>query len=269
MNGSGGGRRCYNSHGKHGDSEGRETPSGRAETDMGERQDGDGRGRDGRRATSDARSAHVPSVDALLAAAVRGRPEAHSEGEARAVAAFREARAQGKRTARTRRRDDWRPNARRRVLLSMRTTLAVLLASLTLGGVAFAAIGSAARDDNGSGDGNGHGERDRRTGTSYEVPVPPGDTDHPGADRPADERPPKAGDSDGKTDAKTAPETGKKHENPAEDSGKAERRARRAEGREGTEQKPDKAGRPGNPPHTEAEPIKAAKDAEATRPKKK
>ncbi|MDX3616399.1 hypothetical protein [Streptomyces europaeiscabiei] len=93
------------------------------------------------------------SVDSLLAAAVRGGASADSAGEARAVAAFRAARETGPRTARTRRRDDWRPNARRRVQLSIRTTLAVLLASLTLGGVAFAAIGSATRDDEGAGPG--------------------------------------------------------------------------------------------------------------------
>ncbi|WP_149827715.1 hypothetical protein [Streptomyces tailanensis] len=264
MNGSGAGRRCYDSDGQHGDSEGREMPSGRAEkTDMGERQDGDGRDRDrdGHRATSGAAfSICAPSVDALLAAAVRGRPEAHSEGEVRAVAAFREAWAQGKRTARTRRRDDWRPNARRRVQLSIRTTLAVLLASLTLGGAAFAAIGSAARGDNG-GDRDGYGDRDRRTGTSYEVPGRPGD-----ADRPAGDRPPKTGDTDGKSDGKTAPDTGKKQEKPAEDSGKA---------KEDKANKPDKAGRPAKPPHTEAEEPekpKSANNAEETgetRPEKK
>ncbi|MFF6782093.1 hypothetical protein [Streptomyces sp. NPDC012510] len=105
-------------------------------------------------------AAAVLSVDTLLAA-VRTGAEVGSEGEARAVAAFRAAREKGARTARTRRRDDWRPNARRRVQLSIRTTLAVLLASLTLGGVAFAAIGSAVRDDGGA-DGNRSGQ-DRRS----------------------------------------------------------------------------------------------------------
>ncbi|WP_338896430.1 hypothetical protein WBG99_12655 [Streptomyces sp. TG1A-60] len=99
------------------------------------------------------------SVDALLAAAaVRGRAAADSEGEARAVAAFRLAREQGARTARTRCRDDWRPNPRRRVQLSLRTTLVVLLAGLALGGVAYAAIGPAPRDD---GTGRNHEARDR------------------------------------------------------------------------------------------------------------
>ncbi|UUU31345.1 hypothetical protein JIX56_16335 [Streptomyces sp. CA-210063] len=119
----------------------------------------------------------TPSLDALLAAAVRGGAVADSAGEARAVAAFREARERGPGTARTRRRDDWRPNARRRLQLSVRTTLAVLLASLTLGGVAFAAIGSAARDDNGTG--GDHGGRDRRPRTTDGAPSWPGSTNDP------------------------------------------------------------------------------------------
>ncbi|MDX2696806.1 hypothetical protein PV416_34455 [Streptomyces ipomoeae] len=121
------------------------------------------------------------SVDTLLATAVRGRPEVDSAGEARAVAAFRAAREQGVRTARTRRRDDWRPNPRRRVQLSVRTTLAVLLSSLTLGGVAFAAIDSATHHENGGGQGNergyGHEEHDRRTGPSSGDPGLPGASD--------------------------------------------------------------------------------------------
>nr|MDX2775544.1 hypothetical protein [Streptomyces europaeiscabiei] len=166
-------------HGRHGsgtysgtyrgtydDREGCEMPSGRAEPDRDEGRDSERRDSerrdsagpdDGRRFMSDDTAADrvsdapapeapapdgaAPSVDSLLAAAVRGGASADIAGEARAVAAFRAARVTGPRTARTRRRDDWRPNARRRVLLSIRTTLAVLLASLTLGGVAFAAIG--------------------------------------------------------------------------------------------------------------------------------
>ncbi|WP_030806597.1 hypothetical protein, partial [Streptomyces sp. NRRL F-2799] len=65
------------------------------------------------------------------------------EAEERAMAAFRTARDSGAHRTRTRRRDDWRPRQERRARLSLRTTLSVLLASLTLGGVAFAAIGSA------------------------------------------------------------------------------------------------------------------------------
>lgn len=65
-----------------------------------------------------------------------------SGGEHRAVAAFRAARDAGVRRPRTRRRDDWRPAAPRRARLSLRTTLSVALAGLTLGGVAVAAIGT-------------------------------------------------------------------------------------------------------------------------------
>ncbi|MEV8092429.1 hypothetical protein [Streptomyces nigra] len=80
------------------------------------------------------------ALEELLSAAVlRGhRPDA--VGEQRAVAAFRAARAEGARRARTRRRDDWRPRQRRRLAISARATLSLLLASLTLGGVAVAAI---------------------------------------------------------------------------------------------------------------------------------
>ncbi|WP_189191641.1 hypothetical protein [Streptomyces albiflavescens] len=70
-----------------------------------------------------------------------------AEAEARAVAAFRAARDDGALAARTRRRDDWRPREQRRVSRSLKATLAVLLASVTLGGVAVAAIGSSSDDD--------------------------------------------------------------------------------------------------------------------------
>ncbi|MEU0003050.1 hypothetical protein ABZ079_01760 [Streptomyces sp. NPDC006314] len=68
---------------------------------------------------------------------------AGSEAERRAVAAFRAARDAGAHRARTRARDDWRPREPRRARLSLKGTLCVALASLTLGGVAVAAIGSA------------------------------------------------------------------------------------------------------------------------------
>jgi hypothetical protein len=288
MNGSGDSRRGHGSDGRHGDSEGRAMPSGRAESDMGERRHGEA-GQDGRPARNDAPApvperptdspsdrtensgrpgagvssdgtdvgrtddvgrpdvdlfsdrtdagpanpgrpgaglfsdrtdaglhsdgahaghtentgrsdaglsgtgvppADASSVDLLLAVAVRGRPEVDSAGEARALAAFRAARELGPRTARTRRRDDWRPNPRRRVQLSVRTTLAVLLSSLTLGGVAFAAIGSATRHDAAAGPGRAE---DGRTGTSHSAPAAPGPSGTPGAgsstgDRPASVR---------------------------------------------------------------------------------
>ncbi|MFJ8634343.1 hypothetical protein [Streptomyces sp. NPDC093568] len=86
-------------------------------------------------------------LEALLSAAVlRGhRPDV--EGEQRAVAAFRAAREAGALRAATRRRDDWRPRERRRLALSLKTTLSLFFASLTLGGAAFAAIGSSDSSD--------------------------------------------------------------------------------------------------------------------------
>ncbi|WP_369391461.1 hypothetical protein AB5J72_30505 [Streptomyces sp. CG1] len=63
--------------------------------------------------------------------------------ERRAVAAFRAARETQASAARTRRRDDWRPAAPSRGRRSLRVTLSVACASLALGGVAVAAIGSA------------------------------------------------------------------------------------------------------------------------------
>ncbi|MEU2928219.1 hypothetical protein ABZ636_24690 [Streptomyces sp. NPDC007251] len=84
-----------------------------------------------------------PGFEARLGAALRG-GGVDAEAERRAVAAFRAAREATAPRARTRRRDDWRPAAPGRWRLSLRTTLSVTLASLTLGGVAVAAIGSAA-----------------------------------------------------------------------------------------------------------------------------
>ncbi|MET9849912.1 hypothetical protein, partial [Streptomyces ossamyceticus] len=137
--------------------------------------------------------ADASSVGLLLAVAVRGRPEVDSAGEARALAAFRAARELGPRTTRTRRRDDWRPNPRRRVQLSVRTTLAVLLSSLTLGGVAFAAIGSATRHDAAAGPGRAE---DGRTGTSHSAPTAPGTSGTPGAGSSTGDRPANARDTE-------------------------------------------------------------------------
>ncbi|WP_052745332.1 hypothetical protein [Streptomyces sp. WM6386] len=86
-------------------------------------------------------------LETLLAAAMRedAGPRANragDEGERQAVAAFRAARDAGAHRSRTRRRDDWRPREQRRLSRSLRTTLSVFLASLTLGGVAFATIGT-------------------------------------------------------------------------------------------------------------------------------
>jgi hypothetical protein len=98
-------------------------------------------GRSGRPWTSGPREedGHA-GLAALLEAALRtGDPD--PEAEQRAVTAFRAARDAGAHRARTRRRDDWRPRTRGASLRSARATLAVLLGGLTLGGVAFAAIG--------------------------------------------------------------------------------------------------------------------------------
>ncbi|MFC9282875.1 hypothetical protein [Streptomyces collinus] len=80
--------------------------------------------------------------EARFAAALR--PDVSDAGaEERAVGAFRTARDSGAHLTRTRRRDDWRPRARRFGRLSPKAALSVFVASLTMGGVAFAAIGSA------------------------------------------------------------------------------------------------------------------------------
>ncbi|MCX3058993.1 hypothetical protein OFY01_04240, partial [Streptomyces sp. GXMU-J5] len=102
------------------------------------------------------RAADRATVGELLAAAVRpSAPDAAAER--RAVDAFCAARDSGVSHARTRRRDDWRPRRRRRVW-SARTAVGAVLASLTVGGVAMAAIG-------GSGGFGGSGGADGRPGT--------------------------------------------------------------------------------------------------------
>ncbi|MFF9283818.1 hypothetical protein [Streptomyces griseosporeus] len=110
---------------------------------MGERLSGGGTS--GRRAHPDAvfgpRHAEGDAgLEALIAAAVR-QDVIDAEAEQRAVAAFCAARDAGAHRARSRRRDDWSPSGRR-TRLSVRATLSVLAASLTLGGVAYATIGS-------------------------------------------------------------------------------------------------------------------------------
>ncbi|RFC72678.1 hypothetical protein [Streptomyces sp. AcE210] len=79
--------------------------------------------------------------ETLLAAAVRSAKQRDGAQE-RAVAAFREARDQGAHSARTRRRDDWRPRPRGLARWSLRTTVGTLVAGVTLGGVAMAGIGA-------------------------------------------------------------------------------------------------------------------------------
>ncbi|MFD3314995.1 hypothetical protein [Streptomyces sp. NPDC058694] len=92
-----------------------------------------------------------PGLGELLAAAVRG-GAVDADAERRVLAAFRAARDEGAHRAavRNRRRDDWRPEPERRAGRPVRTTLVALVASLALGGVAVAAIGSGgggARDE--------------------------------------------------------------------------------------------------------------------------
>ncbi|GHH29588.1 hypothetical protein [Streptomyces lanatus] len=90
------------------------------------------------------------ALEALLAAL----PEAGADrkGEQQAVAAFRAARDVGAHRVRTRRRDDWRPRGQRRAWHSVRAAVALSLASLTLSGVALAAIGVVRSSDDGHGD---------------------------------------------------------------------------------------------------------------------
>ncbi|MEU3887582.1 hypothetical protein [Streptomyces sp. NPDC029041] len=113
---------------------------------MGERpSDGGLSGRGSRHALLDS------GVEALIVASLV-RDGVDAEGEQRAVAAFRAARAAGALGPRTRRRDDWRAHERRHPGRYLKTTLSVLLASLTLGGVAVAAIGVAGSQREGTKD---------------------------------------------------------------------------------------------------------------------
>ncbi|MDR6974288.1 hypothetical protein J2X68_000966 [Streptomyces sp. 3330] len=73
------------------------------------------------------------------------------EAEQRALTAFRAAHEEGAHRARTRRRDDWRSPAERRTRRPVKMTLGVVFASLALGGVAVAAIGSVGSSTDGNG----------------------------------------------------------------------------------------------------------------------
>ncbi|MER6410719.1 hypothetical protein ABT383_16350 [Streptomyces humidus] len=163
---------------------------------MGERlNDGAGHGR--RRAHPDDGVPGPPGFEARLAQALREPGDLAgegSEGELRALAAFRTAREAGAHHVRTRRRDDWRPRARRHTVRSLRVTLCALVAGLALGGAAFAAIGSGVHGDGADGA--------RRTEPSAGAPADasdpsgtssaaPSTTDEADRDRPAS-----AGDDD-------------------------------------------------------------------------
>jgi hypothetical protein len=95
------------------------------------------------------------ALETVLATLLRGADLA-PEAEQRAVAAFRAARGTDGHRARTRRRDNWRLPAERRTGRPVKTTFAAVIASLALGGVAVAAIGSAGSSTDGAG-------ADRRT----------------------------------------------------------------------------------------------------------
>ncbi|MFJ8358896.1 hypothetical protein [Streptomyces sp. NPDC093984] len=152
---------------------------------MGERQsDGQVFGRrrvhPGGTASAPAGAAGSAALEALLAAALR-EGALDAEAEQRAVAAFRAVREAGAPQARTRRRDDWRPLGHRRVRSSVKVTVCLFLAGLTLGGVAFAAIGP--DGSSGGGDGGGHGRRqpspsapDRSSGAPESATSPVPDT---------------------------------------------------------------------------------------------
>ncbi|MER6129114.1 hypothetical protein ABT173_42465 [Streptomyces sp. NPDC001795] len=98
---------------------------------------------------------HDAALETALAAVMRG-GDLDPEAEQRAVAAFRAARDAGTHRARTRRRDDWRPATERRVGRPLKTTFGVVFASLALGGVAVAAIGSVGSSHDGADRGTAH-----------------------------------------------------------------------------------------------------------------
>ncbi|MFI2201823.1 hypothetical protein ACH47Z_13825 [Streptomyces sp. NPDC020192] len=94
------------------------------------------------------------TLETVLAAAIRG-GDVDPRAKQRAVAAFLAARDTGAHRARTRRRDDWRLPGERRARRPVRMTFGVVFASLTLGGVAVAAIGSVGSHADGAGTGRG------------------------------------------------------------------------------------------------------------------
>ncbi|MER6309536.1 hypothetical protein [Streptomyces sp. NPDC001657] len=146
---------------------------------MGERLSGDGAPARHRHGHPDGSVSGPPdahdsaTLETVLGAAIRThRPD--PEAEQRALAAFRAAgHGTDGRRARTRRRDDWRPREERRVRRPARLTFGVVFASLTLGGVAVAAVGSAGSSTDGAGTGRGS------THPSAVAPSRPGGTASP------------------------------------------------------------------------------------------
>ncbi|MBL3667885.1 hypothetical protein JL475_18195 [Streptomyces sp. M2CJ-2] len=146
-------------------------------------------------------------LEALLVRALV-REGVDDEAEQRAVAAFREARETGaQRTgARARRRDDWRPGERRLGRFSVKTTLSVLIAGLSLGGVAVAGIGAAGSAGDVPGDDGNRGPTtapaDITASAGASAPGGPsaarsagtGADSRPGSDSAAPERPARARD---------------------------------------------------------------------------
>ncbi|MEV0019149.1 hypothetical protein [Streptomyces tendae] len=127
----------------------------------------------------------VPGTEALLAAALRAQ-DADTEGESRALAAFRAARdAEPARAARTRRRDDWRPREGRHQGRTLKTALSVLLASLTLGGVAYAAMGGGGSAADGGGPARTRPPAASDDASARPVATAPGTMPGPGTPDPA------------------------------------------------------------------------------------
>ncbi|MGV9250955.1 hypothetical protein [Streptomyces sp. NPDC003697] len=138
-----------------------------------------------------------PALQSMLAAALRG-GALDVVAEQRAVAAFRAARDGAAHGTRTRSGDDWRSRGHRRVRLSVKALLGVFAASLTLGGVAVAAIGTAGSPDRGPED----GQRSHRpsaapaepsaggsaTASRPGAPAAPATPGHPAAPRDVDGR---------------------------------------------------------------------------------
>ncbi|WP_393061542.1 hypothetical protein [Streptomyces sp. LN549] len=138
-----------------------------------------------------------PELDALLDAAARpvGLDPVAAE---RALVAFRTARDEGVHgAAPTRRRDDWRPKARRRGPRSLRTAVAALAASLTVGGVAMAVGGvpvpfGTADDEPRVATSSGAPERGERDRAKDQETPRPATTTPPRPHTPPEERAPRA-----------------------------------------------------------------------------